>query len=104
MGRTAELLTVSRDNGTFRLVGELDMSNTATLSEALQGDLVEGGRVVLDCEGLTFIDSTGIAALVQVSRALGPSGRLVLRSPTTSLVKAFGVLGLNRIENLELET
>ncbi|MGH2684825.1 MAG: STAS domain-containing protein [Actinomycetota bacterium] len=98
------MLQIERDNGEFRLVGEIDMSNAAEFTRTVTAGVVEGGEIVFDCSDLRFIDSTGMAALVEISRGLGDNGRLVLRSPRTSLVKAVHVLGLDRLPNLELAT
>jgi anti-sigma B factor antagonist len=98
------LLQIERDNGEFRLVGEIDMSNAAEFTRTVTDGVIEGGEIVFDCSDLKFIDSTGMAALVEISRGLGENGRLVLRSPRTSLVKAVHVLGLDRLPNLELAT
>ncbi len=97
------LLEITRENGTFRLVGEIDMSNAAELSRRVGGEVVEGTQLVFDCSDLRFVDSTGMAAIVEITRALGTSGRLVLRSPPHSLRKAVEVLGLDRLQNLEFD-
>ncbi|MDQ4005358.1 MAG: STAS domain-containing protein [Actinomycetota bacterium] len=98
------LLQIKRDNGEFRLVGEIDMSNAAEFTRTVTDGVMEGGEIIFDCSDLRFIDSTGMAALVEISRGLGEKGRLVLRSPRTSLVKAVHVLGLDRLPNIELAT
>ena len=98
------LLQIRRDNGEFHLVGEIDMSNAAEFTRTVIDGVTEGAEIVFDCSDLRFIDSTGMAALVEISRGLGENGRLVLRSPRTSLMKAVHVLGLDRLPNLELVT
>lgn len=54
----------------IRLAGELDIHTTAQLREAVDGLLVDDHRVhlVVDLTGLTFIDSSGLGALVRVQR------------------------------------
>jgi anti-anti-sigma factor len=101
MDARSPLLEVKRENGTFRLVGEIDMSNAAEFSRKVAREVTEGTDVILDCTDLRFVDSTGMAAFVEISRGLGASGRLVLRSPPQSLRKAVHVLGLDRLPNLE---
>ena len=104
MEQRPALLQIERDDGEFRLVGEIDMSNAAEFTRTVRDGVTEGGHIVFDCSDLRFIDSTGMAALVEISRGLGENGRLVLRSPGASLVKAVHVLGLDRLPNLELAT
>ena len=103
MEQRAPLLQVIRENGTFRLVGEIDMSNAADFARTVTSGR-SGDEVIFDCSDLRFIDSTGMAALVEISRDIGPSGRLVLRAPPRSLRKAVHVLGLDRLPNLEFVT
>ena len=103
MEQRAPLLDVIRENGTFRLVGEIDMSNAADFARTVASTR-SGDEIVFDCSGLRFIDSTGMAALVEISREIGPSGRLVIRSAPRSLQKAVHILGLDRLPNVEFAT
>lgn len=52
------------------LVGELDLSNAPTVESALEDAYGEGKDVLVDLGPLEFLDSTGIALLVE---ALGGS-------------------------------
>jgi anti-sigma B factor antagonist len=55
--------------------GEIDMSNTQELTAACAA-LVDGDGVTLeiDLEGLTYLDSSGIGALVELLRAFESRG------------------------------
>jgi anti-anti-sigma factor len=60
-------VTVERDEDRHRLVlrGELDLSSAPVLHDAIARVLGEGARaVVLDISALTFIDSTGLRAIL----------------------------------------
>jgi anti-sigma B factor antagonist len=103
MDTRSTLLDITRENGTFKLAGEIDMSNAAEFSRKVAEGVTDGNRVVFDCTDLRFIDSTGMAALVEMSRRLGASGRLVIRSAPHSLRKAVRVLGLDRLPNVEID-
>ena len=50
-------------------------------------ELVDGGstRIVLDCRGLDFLDSSGIGVLIAVRKRLGDDGALIVwsRRPRT---------------------
>ena len=86
------------------LLGELDI-DTASELRAVLDPLVENGpgEIVLDCNGLSFIDSSGIAALISAQKRLGSKGRrLVLRSPRPMIVKVLEVTDL--IDFLNVET
>lgn len=44
--------------------GELDLTNAGELKELLKGRLADGQTVFLDLSRTTFIDSTGLSAIV----------------------------------------
>ena len=100
--RAAGAFQAVREADTLRLVGELDLSTVPELRRALEPELDEGGRIVLDCSDLTFIDSSGAMALIDATRVLGPRGRLVVMSPRPLVRRVVGVLGLDRLGNLEV--
>jgi anti-sigma B factor antagonist len=64
------LLHVSRtDEGAhirLALSGELDLSNASTLEASLDGAIASGKQVLVDLDGLEFIDSTGLALIVRM--------------------------------------
>ncbi len=98
------LLEITRDGDAFRLSGEIDLSNVDQLSTAISSEVREGRRVILDCSDLRFIDSTGMAGLLSICKALGSTGRLILRTLPPQVAKAAHILGLDRVPNLELTT
>jgi anti-anti-sigma factor len=65
-------LDCKRSGSTYRigLAGELDLSNVPELRDALEvsSDETAPERLVIDLTQLDFIDSTGIALLVEVNR------------------------------------
>ena len=96
------LLEITPEADAIRLTGEIDLSNVDQLATVLSPQVREGNHMVLDCEGLIFIDSTGMAALLAICKGLGASGRLTLRMVPAHVAKAAHVLGLDRLPNLEL--
>lgn len=70
-------LTVARDeSGACRLTlrGELDLATTPRLEQALAE---AGDDVLLDLRGLTFMDSTGVRALLEAAEGHGPGLRMI---------------------------
>jgi anti-anti-sigma factor len=76
--------------------GEIDTATAPQLREDLQLAIrLHFSHVLVDCAGLTFIDSAGIAVLLEAHRALEAQGRHMLvtnvgRTPE----RVFEVLGL----------
>ncbi|MEX2553372.1 MAG: STAS domain-containing protein [Actinomycetota bacterium] len=57
------------------LVGELNSSSAPTLERCIRDHESEGcAKQILDLGGLSFIDSTGLRALVRVAKSAGESG------------------------------
>jgi len=62
---------MSIDNITYRLGGEVDLAAAPRLVEDLQGFASRTtGTVVVDCAELSFLDSSGVDALLRVDRLL----------------------------------
>jgi anti-sigma B factor antagonist len=68
MGAQAQLkLDVRPESDRIVIVmeGELDMANAPTLQEAIESEQVAAAEnVVLDLQGLTFLDSTGLRVVL----------------------------------------
>ncbi len=92
-----ELEPRSSDDGAAEVVvtGEIDMSTASELRDLLNG-LVDSGsnRILLDCRGLEFLDSSGIGVLVAVRARLGDTGSLTLQSPPAHVRKVLEVTGV----------
>jgi anti-anti-sigma factor len=102
MSAGSSLLEITRDGDVFRLSGEIDLSNVDQLATAVSSEVREGNHLVLECADLRFIDSTGMASLLSICKALGVTGRLTLRTLPHPVAKAAHILGLDRVPNLEL--
>jgi stage II sporulation protein AA (anti-sigma F factor antagonist) len=77
------------------LSGELDMSSTATLKAAIASSGAERyGRLVLDASGLSFIDSAGIAVLLEAAERIGS---VSLRAPTRAVRRVIEITGLTGV-------
>jgi anti-sigma B factor antagonist len=79
--------------------GEVDAHTVADLSAAVDRAVTEHERhVVIDAEAITFIDSTGITALVAGMRRLNRSRRrlAVACAPGSPTGRALAMTGLDR--------
>ena len=79
-------------------VGDLDVTTARVLRAALAADLHEFRSVVVDLSGVTSMDSTGLATLLDARRALLADGRVlaVQNAPaqTGRLLELAGVADL----------
>jgi anti-anti-sigma factor len=90
------------DDGVLFLSGELDLGEAAVFPDAAAAHLNGGGDVVLDCSGLTFLDSSGIRAIFQfASRAGRP---VALRNPPGNVEKVLRIAGVDGQMGLRIET
>jgi anti-sigma B factor antagonist len=94
----SELDLESQVNGGVATVvvrGEIDVASAPRLREVLH-ELVQTDtkRIVLDCRGLEFLDSSGIGLLVATRKRLGDGGELVLDSPPPHVRKVLELTGV----------
>lgn len=87
-----------RDQG-YRLVGEVDLSNAAQLQRFAE----PGPDLYLDLSGVSFMDSTGLRSLIQVCQAR-PDHAVVVLNPSAPIKRLFEVTGVDRVDNLRIET
>jgi len=80
------------DDGALIVRGEIDLASAASLERAAI-DTPSDGRLVFDLRDVTFMDSSGIRALVRVSKQL-PS-QIVIRDPSTRVERLFRMVGLD---------
>jgi len=75
------------------LVGELDLASADGLVASLIG--VPGSPVVVDLAQLSFLDSSGISALVLAKNQMDEVGRtLLLTRPTARVLQTLEIVGL----------
>jgi len=79
-------------NGSFLLVGELDLAATDRLFDALEPAIADGGVLTLDLSELTFLDVAGTRAIVEVGRQVAGRGSVVLWSPSALVTKVLGLM------------
>jgi anti-sigma B factor antagonist len=81
------------------VTGELDLSTVAPFRARLVDALAQGGRkLILDLQGVTFIDSTSIGALLDAHRrAEQLEGEIAVVSTDTNVLKVFDIAGIDRL-------
>ena len=74
----------------IKIQGELDLSVAAQLREAIERR--DEKQVLIDLSSCEFIDSTGIAVIVQAGQVDGR--KLVAHSPTAQVLRILQITGL----------
>lgn len=75
--------------------GELDLAVAGQLREALERPGSDCIQVLVGLENCEFIDSTGIAVVVQAHRQFAEEGRrVVLYAPTSQVLRILSITGL----------
>jgi anti-anti-sigma factor len=97
-------LSVSKQDGdgsmVVRVVGEVDMLTAPELTAYLAG--FDGADLTVDLSNLSFLDSRGIAALVEAHRRLDELGaRLTLRDVPPLARRTLQIAGLETYLHLE---
>ena len=97
-----DLSLTTRDEGDRTVVavgGEIDVYTAPKLREQLV-DLVNAGRynLVIDMEGVDFLDSTGLGVLVGgLKRVRAHDGSLRLVCTQERILKIFRITGLTKV-------
>jgi anti-sigma B factor antagonist len=86
-------------SATVALDGEIDISNCPAIRRLLMA-VISGGNIhlVIDMSGVTFIDATGIGALVAAAnQARAAGGGLSLLAPSRQVQRLLDILGLDAV-------
>ena len=90
------------DRTTFCLRGELDLATVPILMEAVADAPATTRGLVLDLDGLTFLDAAGIRALLDLARVR--EGQLLwLRHPWGEVGRMLELVGLDRLANVRVD-
>ncbi|MEU7057994.1 STAS domain-containing protein [Streptomyces sp. NPDC046197] len=98
-----ERLLITRttaDDGTcvVTLAGEADLDGSAHLRQALLSCLETAPNTVIDCGEVTFMDSSGINALITAHQAAQASGaRLRLAAPQDAVLRVLQLVGVDTL-------
>jgi anti-anti-sigma factor len=91
---------VERQDGraVLQISGELDLATVAVLQDAVADELRAGqpGEIVLDLSGLTFLDSSGLGALLQIrSDTMAAGGALTMAAVAPGAARVIEIAGLS---------
>ncbi len=96
-----EVETRSADNGITVVAptGRLDVAGAPTLKEAIS-EVVKNGppRIVIDMEGVSFVDSTGLGSVISALKQVrGSQGELRLAAPNQQARVVLELTTLDRV-------
>lgn len=95
MDLTVSLVSQDENRTVLRCAGAIDFSSRDVLAD-VAGPLIGPGEFVVDLADVSFVDSTGIGALVTLSQSLDDvGGRLIVRDPSRPVQRILEVSGLS---------
>jgi anti-anti-sigma factor len=82
-----ELLRVEEGDSpaSFRLIGELDLSNVPQLQARFLEKLRQARKLTLDTSDVTFMDSQGLRMLIELGSGATELGTTVILKPSTQV-------------------
>ena len=86
---------VEGDRVSVKVTGDIDLATADKVGEAVSDALTKGDEVWVDLSAVTFLDSTGIRALVQGHRKAAAQGaRLYVHGAQQWVAKVLEVTGV----------
>ena len=97
------MITQSKNLYAF-LEGEIDHHTAASLRTVIDDALVQGcpKELVMDFSGVTFMDSSGIAVVINALRSMTRiDGKLVLSGLSNQPMKVFQTSGIDKLVEIK---
>jgi anti-sigma B factor antagonist len=88
-------------DGVLWLSGELDMAVSDRLVATATSNVDGHERVVLDLTGVTFLDSSGIRAILEISRTTARP--VILRNPALNVRRVLMLAGIDDRDGIKIE-
>lgn len=102
---TAELTSLSERVAIMRLTGEVDISSAHVMNQRFQHVADQAlGDVIIDATGVSFMDSTGLHALVEGKRLLHERGIRIVLVPSTQVRRVLELVFPDPLFAVRVET
>jgi anti-anti-sigma factor len=75
----------------YRLEGELDLATSQHLLTAIREHPVDDDALTLDFSGITFMDSSGLRALLEAAKDRGNGKLLVILDPSPQVRRVLDI-------------
>lgn len=102
MNRARPFEIRSDADGVLWLSGELDLAQVEAFRDSASANLDGQREVVLEMSDLTFLDSSGIRAILQFG-ALVPDRAVVLRNPQENVRQVLAIAGVDERTGVRME-
>jgi len=89
--------TVRAGAHTLALTGELDLDSANKLEEAVREVCASGADLVIDLRKVTFMDSTGLRALIVAGTLCEENGHELRIVPGEDIQRILEMTGLDRV-------
>lgn len=98
-----QLEITATDEG-FRLKGELDMATAGDLSEVIRAAAGGHDPIVLDFEGVSFMDSSGLRAILEAAGLPSDRGPVVILNPAPQVRRVLDISIPGGVPGLEVRS
>ena len=90
-------ITMGSDGGcrVAEVAGEIDLSNSTQLGDALDSASVSATVLVVDLAGVGFCDATGLRILLEAHRCCTARGYLLRVVPSEAVARVIDLAGLS---------
>ena len=99
-----DMLRISQEHGTppvLRVRGELDLLTADELRSALAEALAADATVVVDLDGVTFVDACGLRVILEVAESLNGEGPLRIVNGRM-VERLLRIVGLGSIPSISI--
>lgn len=97
-------INATEPNPAVRVVGDLDFTSNAELTQRLDEviSMTRRGDLIVDVTEVGFVDSTGMQALLLADRRCRDWGmRMVVRSPSPAMRQLLSITGLDAVLTID---
>jgi anti-anti-sigma factor len=95
-------LEITETDEGYRLEGELDMATAAGLTELLHAAAATDDPVVLDFSGVSFMDSSGLRAILEGAGLPSGGGPVVIVHPSSQVRRVLDISIPDGVPGLEV--
>jgi anti-sigma B factor antagonist len=82
----------------LEVFGEVDLANADQLCQAgIRALSPCGGTLRIDLGGVTFMDSTGLAALIQIRNQASGAHQVLIQNPQPNVARILAITGLDKV-------